>query len=278
MAPEGHRPRPAGLDPLAPVGRRRRRLRPHPARLRRKVNRKVRAQAFRSALRAHADRGSAGPDGPDRLGRAVHQAGRRPTCARRPKRWTVRPLLRGRGRPRRRRARSFRNLAGVHVLAADRARDRGPDGRRAPCSWSAPPGSASPASRPRSRRSTPRPSRSRRAEADEEGPEPAPISRSPRAEEPAVEEPVAEEPAAVEAEEPAAEEPTAEAAAEPRSPPPRPRSPRPSRRGPRHAPPAPLARQARRREPEAAEPEAEPSRRAGPRGRGRRAPDGEKED
>ena len=109
-----------------------------------KVNRKVRQQAFRAALRAQAERGTAAADGPDRLGDAVHQArGRVPAPGAR--RAAVRPLLlvvedldarRGPLVPQpRRRLRAGRR----------RARDGG-RGRRAAASWwSAPSGSASPA-------------------------------------------------------------------------------------------------------------------------------------
>ena len=69
MAPEGHRPRPPGLDPRAPLDRRRHRLRPHPAQLRR--------QGQPQGAPAGVPRGAARPGrarhrrghGPDRLGR-----------------------------------------------------------------------------------------------------------------------------------------------------------------------------------------------------------------
>ena len=50
VAPEGHRPRPAGLDPVPPVGRRRRRPRPSPATTTQRINKKMRRGALRSAL------------------------------------------------------------------------------------------------------------------------------------------------------------------------------------------------------------------------------------
>jgi large subunit ribosomal protein L4 len=83
-----------------------------------KVNRKVRQQAFRAALRAHADRGSAalmdpaGWEAPSTK-RAVEYLRQAPDGL------AVRPLLVVVEDLDSVEARSFRNLAGVHVLAGD---------------------------------------------------------------------------------------------------------------------------------------------------------------
>ena len=59
MAPEGHRPRPRRLQPLADLDRRRRRRSARSrARYTFKVNRKEQRAALRSALSLHAERGS----------------------------------------------------------------------------------------------------------------------------------------------------------------------------------------------------------------------------
>ncbi len=244
---------------------------PTPRDFDKKVNRKVRRQAFRSALRAHADRGSlalmdpTGWDAPStkRASAYLFQA---------PEALDVRPLLVVVEDDDGIDACSFRNLAGVHVLQADRVETVDLMSVRAVlvarAAWerlAGAPTEVTPVdAKPKPKRRVQKP------------PEPKPLTipEEPVAEEePAVEEPVAEETATdepVEAEEPVAveeaavEEPTAEAEvaeAEPAEAP----APRRSR-----AKPAP--------KPEAAEPEDEPeAAEPAPEAEAGATPDAEKE-
>ena len=117
MAPEGHRPRPRRLVPLAPVDRRRHHLRPHAAQLRR--------QGQPQGPPAGVPRGAARPGGArhrgdhgrHRLGRALHEArGRVPAPGpRRPRRPTAAASCSEDLDSVE--ARAFRNIAGVYVLA-----------------------------------------------------------------------------------------------------------------------------------------------------------------
>ena len=118
MAPEGHRPRPPGLDPRAPLDRRRHRLRPDAAQLRRQGQPQgppagVPRRAARPR-RARLGRGSwtrpAGTSPSTKRGRRVPAPGARTDSPPARCSWSSRTshsVV----------ARSFRNIAGVYVLA-----------------------------------------------------------------------------------------------------------------------------------------------------------------
>ena len=98
VAPEGHRPRPRRLEPLADLDRRRHVFGPSPRHYTFKVNRKERRAALRSALSVHAERGSLAVFDPKPFDDAVDQGGRE--AARR----LARRAARARARRARRRA------------------------------------------------------------------------------------------------------------------------------------------------------------------------------
>jgi large subunit ribosomal protein L4 len=183
-----------------------------------KVNRKVRAQAFRAAFRAQAERGSLALMDPvdwdtPSTKRAVEYLRQAPDGV------AVRPLLLVVADLDGVQARSFRNLPGVYVLASSELETVDVVAARAVlverAVWERIAGAPAEVEAVEAKRK-PKP----RAKPKKKAPEPAPVVEEPVAEEPAADE-VVDEPAAEAAEEPAAEvaeEPVAETAVEEEAP------------------------------------------------------------
>jgi large subunit ribosomal protein L4 len=174
-----------------------------------KVNRKVRAQAFRAALRAQAERGSLALMDPvdwdtPSTKRAVEYLRQAPDGL------AVRPLLLVVADLDGVQARSFRNLPGVYVLASSELETVDVVAARAVlverAVWERIAGEPAEVEAVEAK-PKPKP----RAKPKKKAPEPAPVVEEPVVEEPVAEEPVAEEPVAEVAVE---EEPAAEAAVE----------------------------------------------------------------
>ena len=218
-----------------------------------KVNRKVRAQAFRAALRAHAERGSLALMDPvdwetPSTKRAVEYLRQAPDGV------AGRPLLLVVADIDAVQARSFRNLPGVYVLASSELETVDVVAARALLmergAWERIAGGPAEVEAVEAKRK-PKP----RAK-PKKAPAPAPVVEEPPAEEAPGEEPLAEEPAATE--EPVAEEPVAEVAVEEASAPEAPAEEAPKPRAKAKA--KPRASRAKK----APEPDAEAEPAAGP--------------